>query len=92
LNFTAATRRMYDKLAAEELARSASPTLRLAGGRTRRRFAEAFVAVVNQHEKPTKEQYREECRRVGISPALIFLLLSIAWDVLWHWWQNRDDL
>jgi hypothetical protein len=79
---------MYAKIGAEEL--KSSRRLRMASEATRKRFAEAFIATI-QTEQVNKSRFRIECRQVGISPMLIILLLSIAWDVLWYWWTNREN-
>ena len=62
-------------------------------GRNRRDFALCFVlaAEANNGMAPTEEEFREECRRYGISPALIWLLVSIAFSILKYFWENRND-
>ena len=85
---SAATRSMYAKLGAEEL--KGSRWMRLAGEDDRKRFSEAFIATI-QTEQVNKSRFRIECKQVGISPMLIILLLSIAWDILFYWWTHRDD-
>jgi hypothetical protein len=80
---------MYAKLGAEEL--KGSRRLRMTSDDTRKRFAEAFIATI-QTEQVNKSRFRIECKQAGISPMLIILLLSIAWDILWYWWTNRDAI
>lgn len=84
---SSATRSMYAKLGAEELKKSRR--LRMAGDDARRRFSDAFLATI-QTEQVNQRRFKYECKLAGVSPMLIFLLLGIAWDILFYWWTHRD--
>jgi hypothetical protein len=92
LRYTASTRRMYAKLGANHLD-AKSKRMRLAGRGAREKFAEAFVRAVESAEsgKPTRKQFKAECKNVGISPMLIMFLLNVAWQLLFYWWTHRDE-
>lgn len=60
----------------------------VAGVRNREKFAVAFVDTMEA--KGGREMFREKCVEFGISPMLIMLLISVAWDVLFWWWTHRE--
>ncbi len=66
-----------------------SMRMSVAGLRNRERFAVAFIDTMEA--EGDEEMFRAKCVEFGISPMLIILLLSIAWDVLFYWWTHRDD-
>jgi hypothetical protein len=65
--------------------------MKAAGLRNREKFAAAFVDTMSA-EGGDLEVFRMRCKGYGISPMLIFLLLGIAWDVLYYWWTHRESL
>ncbi len=52
-------------------------------------FADAVYPGIN--EAAAKRLYRMHLKDYGVPWALILLLASIAWDVLWYWWTHRKD-
>jgi hypothetical protein len=60
----------------------------VAGVRNREKFAVAFVDTMVA--EGDIEDFRARCVEFGISPMLIMLLLSVAWDILFYWWTHRE--
>ena len=56
-------------------------------------FTAAFLdaAEVWVSEEQIKKAFRQHVKRSKMSPALIFLLIGVAWDVLWYWWTHRNQ-
>lgn len=65
-----------------------SMRMKMVGVRVREKFAAAFVDAMAQ--SGGQSEFRRLCKGYGISPMLIFLLLGIAWDVLYYWWTHRE--
>lgn len=67
--------------------------LRLAGGGTRRKFAEAFVETVEvaQTKEAARALFEEKIRAKAIPPAVIWMIAQIVFELLWAWWQKRRN-
>jgi hypothetical protein len=59
---------------------------------TRRMYAKLGANHLDAKSgKPTRKQFKAECKNVGISPMLIMFLLNVAWQLLFYWWTHRDE-
>jgi hypothetical protein len=78
---------------ADDVQRRGSWRLKAAGWRVRQKFADAFLNATEvwKSEDQARRAFETHAKRSGMSPALIFLLLGIAWNVLWYWWTHRNE-
>ena len=78
-------RAAYDELMLSEVG---GWRLALIGHERRRKLCEAFV---DTRPDGTKEDFRAKAQEYGVPLIVIVLVLSIAWDIFWHWWTNRKQ-
>lgn len=60
------------------------------GVRNREKFAAAFVDTMSQPGW-SRDLFRIRCKGYGVNIMLIMLLAGIVWDILFYWWQNREE-
>ena len=67
-----------------------SRLLRRCGEKNKIRLAGAFVDVAEEGNL-NYEAFRLKAQTYGVPLVVIVLLLGIAWDLLFYWWQHRND-